>query len=166
MHSYMHSKRKRAQPPTTRGRVAPVRRCASRDEASRHKLRACATSKVRASQSARVAASGIGRQAVNRPSAGLAQTRISPNLIQNLPARAARENFQNLPALAQIFNNFSKFACTLEIRGEKIGKICLRRCQKFACKKFACASKEILAWANSLFTHGAPADRMASPRSP
>ena len=75
----------------------------------------------------------------------LAQARIFENLIQNLPARTARENFRNLPALAQNFNNFSKFACTLEIRGEKIGKICLRRCQKFACKKFACASKKILA---------------------
>ena len=77
----------------------------------------------------------------------MAQARIFENLIQNLPARTARENFRNLPALAQNFNNFSKFACTLEIRGEKIGKICLRRCQKFACKKFACASKKILAWA-------------------
>ena len=79
----------------------------------------------------------------------LAQARIFENLIQNLLARAARENFRNLPALAQNFNNFSKFACTLEIRGEKIGKICLRRCQKFACKKFACASKKILAWAKT-----------------
>ena len=78
----------------------------------------------------------------------LAQVRIFENLIRNLPARAARENFRNLPAFAQNFNNFSKFACTQEIQGEKIGKICLRCCQKFACQKFACASKKILTWAN------------------
>ena len=76
VHSYTHGgKIKRAQPPKTRGRVAPVRRCASRDEACRHKLRACATSKVRASQLAPVATSGKSRQAVNRLSAGGSKTR-------------------------------------------------------------------------------------------
>ena len=39
----------------------------------------------------------------------LAHARIFENLIQNLPARTARENFRNLPALAQNFNIFSKF---------------------------------------------------------